>query len=200
MSSSRTVAGIVVFREQGTAPGAGVNLYTSAAPVLVAIPAVVVVLRLYPLALRRLLRSCGHRRGAVAFLGLARADRIALTPALPAFALVVALSMAAFAGTVRDAGNGISPAAQRAAAAVPGVTHAAGVLAVIWTTANDLQLTGIAVDPASTRSSSPPRRRSRQSRPRRWNRPPGRSPEHPASRSRCSLPRRPTLNSVVAPS
>ena len=170
------VAGIAVFRQQGTAPGAGVNLYTSAAPVLVAIPAVIVVLRLYPVALRGLLRGCARRRGAVAFLGLARAARVALTPALPAFALVLALSVAAFAGTVRDAitrgqvaaswqaagadvtisavvsntvgSGGISPAAQRAAAAVPGVTHAAGVWEVSWTTPDGQLLTGIAVDPA----------------------------------------------------
>ncbi|MGH3164262.1 MAG: hypothetical protein ACRDN0_00005, partial [Trebonia sp.] len=39
------IAGIVVFRQQGTRPGTGVNFYTSAAPALVAIPAVIVVLR-----------------------------------------------------------------------------------------------------------------------------------------------------------
>src|SRR5207253_10967074 len=42
------VAGLVVFRQQGTQPGTGVNVYTSAAPVLIAIPAVIVVLRAYP--------------------------------------------------------------------------------------------------------------------------------------------------------
>jgi putative ABC transport system permease protein len=170
------VAGITVFRQQGTAPGAGVNLYTSAAPVLVAVPAVIVVLRLYPLALRGLLRGYAHRRGAVAFLGAARAARVELTPVLPAFALVLTLTVAAFAGTVRgaitgaeaaaswqaagadvtispaaaadSAGRGIGTAAQRAAAAVPGVTHAAGVWEAPWTTPQDQQLTGIAVDPA----------------------------------------------------
>ena len=51
------VAGIVVFRQQGTQPGSGVNLYTSAAPVLVAVPAVIVVLRVYPVVLRGLLHG-----------------------------------------------------------------------------------------------------------------------------------------------
>ena len=179
------VAGITVFRQQGTAPGAGVNLYTSAAPVLVTIPAVIVVLRLYPVALRGLLRGYRRCRGAVAYLGLTRAARAALTPALPAFALVLALGVAAFAGTVRNAitagqvaaswraagadvtisavvsstavantgggfsSGGISPAAQRAAAAVPGVTHAAGVWEASWTTPGDQLLTVIAVDPAA---------------------------------------------------
>ena len=182
-AAAAAIAGIVVFRQQGTAPGAGVNLYTSAAPVLVAIPAVIVVLRLYPLALRGLLRLSARRRGAVAFLGVARAARVTLTPALPAFALVLALGVAAFAGTVRDAvtageaaaswqaagadvtispvlaanvarsastvgGGGITPAARRAVAAVPGVTHIAGVFSAIWSTADDQQITGIAVDPA----------------------------------------------------
>jgi putative ABC transport system permease protein len=182
-AAAAAIAGIVVFRQQGTAPGAGVNLYTSAAPVLVAIPAVIVVLRLYPLALRGLLRLSARRRGAVAFLGLARAARVVLTPALPAFALVLALGVAAFAGTVRaavtggesaaswqaagadvtifpvPAGNvarsastvgsgGITPAARRAVVAVPGVSHIAGVFAAIWTTQDDDQITGIAVDPA----------------------------------------------------
>ena len=98
-----SVAGIVVFRDQGAQAGSGVNLYTSSAPVLVAIPAVIVVLRLYPLVLRGLLRASARSSRAPAFLGLARASRTALTPALPAFALVLALTVAAFAGMVRDA-------------------------------------------------------------------------------------------------
>jgi putative ABC transport system permease protein len=172
------VAGIVVFRQQGTAPGAGVNLYTSAVPVLVAVPAVIVVMRVYPLALRGLLRACARSSGAPAFLGLARAVRSALTPALPAFALVLALAVAAFAGMVRDAvTNGdvaaswkavgadvtvsglpispdftVPPAAARALAAVPGVTHAAQVWPAGWVSQVDAQLTVIAVDPASYES------------------------------------------------
>ena len=169
-----SVAGIVAFRDQGAQAGSGVNLFTSAAPVLVAIPAVIVVLRLYPLALRGLLRAFARTSRAPAFLGLARASRTALTPALPAFALVLALTVAAFAGMVRDAvANGevaaswqtagadatvtpssaalsftISPTAARAIAAVPGVTHAAGVWNEIWTTPAGSQVNVLAVDPA----------------------------------------------------
>jgi putative ABC transport system permease protein len=169
------VAGIVVFRQQATAPGDGVNLYTSAAPVLVAVPAVIVVMRVYPFILRGLLRVFARSPGAAAFLGLARATRSALTPALPAFALVLALTVAAFAGMVRDAvTNGdaaaswkaagadvtisglpgfpdftVPPAAARDIAAVPGVTHAAQVWPTGWVSATDTQLTVIAVDPAS---------------------------------------------------
>jgi len=177
------IAGILVFRQVGTAApttgagaGAGVNLYTSAAPVLIAIPAVIVVLRLYPLLLRGLLRGSARRAGATSFLGLSRAARTALTPALPAFALVLALTVAAFAGMVRDAvtagevtaswqaagadatvnlsgpltgGEVVTSAVVRAVAGVPGVTHAAAVLLDSWGTPNDQQITGIAVDPAS---------------------------------------------------
>ena len=171
-----SVAGIVVFRDQGVQAGSGVNLYTSSAPILVAIPAVIVVLRLYPLVLRGLLRASARSSRAPAFLGLARASRTAaLTPALPAFALVLALTVAAFAGMVRDAViNGevaaswhtagadatvtssytaqsftISPAAARLVAAVPGVTHAAEVMNESWTTTAGSQVNVLAVDPAS---------------------------------------------------
>jgi putative ABC transport system permease protein len=151
-----------------------VNLYTSAAPVLLAIPAVIVVFRLYPLVLRWLLRAAARTSGAPAFLGLARAARTALTPALPAFALVLALSIAAFAGMVRDAvGNGevaaswaavgadaaitpspvapsftIPAATARTIAAVPGVTHAAQVWEEPWFTSSGTQVSGLAVNPA----------------------------------------------------
>jgi putative ABC transport system permease protein len=169
-----SVAGIVAFRDQGVPAGTGVNLYTSAAPILVAIPTVIVVLRLYPLVLRGLLRAVARTSRAPAFLGLARASRTAFTPALPTFALVLALTVAAFAGMVRDAvSNGevaaswqttgadatvtasyaahsftISPATARAVAAVPGVTHAAEVVNELWTTPAHGQVNVLAVDPA----------------------------------------------------
>ena len=58
-----------------------VDLYTSAAPALVAIPAVIVVLRVYPLILRGLLRGAARGRGATGFLGLALAARTSAYPA-----------------------------------------------------------------------------------------------------------------------
>ena len=169
------VAGIVVFRQQGMAPGSGVNLYTSAAPVLVAFPVVIVVLRIYPFVMRGLLRAYTRSSGAAAFLGLARAARSTLTPALPAFALVLALTVAAFAGMVRNAvtngeaaaswkaagadvtisgqpahpGFVIPPTAVRAISSVPGVSHAAEAWSSAWLSANGTQLTVLAVDPSS---------------------------------------------------
>ncbi len=172
MLIAASVAGLVVFRNQGSQAGSGVNFYTSSAPVLVAVPVVIVVLRLYPLVLRGLLRLSTRTSRAPAFLGLARASRTALTPALPAFALVLALTVAAFAGMVRDAvTNGevaaswqttgadvtvtpapnliITPTAVREIAGVPGVTHATGVYNTLWSTPAGAQLTVLAVDPAS---------------------------------------------------
>jgi len=171
-----SVAGLVVFRQQGIQPGTGVNLYTSTAPVLVAIPAVIVVLRVYPLLLRAALVGAVRRAGAPAFLGLAHAARTRLTPALPALALVLALSVASFAGMVRTAvssgdvtaswqatgadatvsasilntpGAAIDAAALRSAEAVPGVTHTATVWQASWRTNFGQQVTGIVVDPAA---------------------------------------------------
>lgn len=167
------IAGIIVFRQQGTQPGTTVNLYTSAAPVLVAIPAVIVVLRIYPLILRALLRGAARWRGATGFLGLAQAARATLTPALPAYALVLAITVAAFAGMVREAvtrgeinaswqaagadvtistvnvASQIPVAAQHVLAAVPGVEHAAVVSEWMLTAPHGGLLTVIAVDPAS---------------------------------------------------
>ena len=167
------VGGIVVFRQQGSQPGAAVDLYTSAAPALVAIPVVIVVLRVYPLVLRGLLRGAVRRRSATGFVGLARAARSRLTPALPAFALVLAITVAAFAGMVRDAvtrgdvsaswqaagadaavsdlglGGVIPASAQRAFAAAPGVRQTAVVSEWVATGPDNAQVTALAVDPAS---------------------------------------------------
>ncbi len=166
------IAGIAVFRQHGTQPGSGVNLYTSAAPALVAIPAVIVMLRIYPLILRWLLRAAARWRSATGFLGLALAARAVLTLVLPAFALVLAITVASFAGMVRSAVTrgevsaswqaagadvtlstvgtsvAIRAAAQHAFAAVPGVEHTAVVSEWILTAPHGALVTGLAVDPA----------------------------------------------------
>jgi putative ABC transport system permease protein len=144
------VGGLVLLKRQGL-PG-GTNLYLSAAPALVAIPVAVLVVRCYPVVLRALLRLAVARRGVTSYVGLARSARTSLTAILPAFALVLALTVIAFGAMVRDAvlrgevaaswqqtgadavvgsiGSGISLStqAQRAIAAVPGVKRAATIL------------------------------------------------------------------------
>jgi putative ABC transport system permease protein len=163
------IGGITVFRTQ---PGA-TDLYASAAPVLVAVPAVIVALRLYQLLLRGLARASAQQRGVIGFLGLTRAAQAPVTLALPAMTLVLALTLAAFTGMVRVAvvrgetvtswqatgadvvvaspGQlGISASAVRAIAAVPGVQHAASALMVPLAISNGEQVvTAIVVDPAS---------------------------------------------------
>jgi len=89
------IGGLVVLRNQGLSSG-NAGLYTSAAPVLVAIPVAVVLLRCYPLLARELARIAGLSRGVVAFVGLARATRTPPGTVLPAFALVLVLAMVAF--------------------------------------------------------------------------------------------------------
>jgi putative ABC transport system permease protein len=161
--------GITVFRSQT----GGTDLYVSLAPVLVAVPAVIVTLRLYQVVLHWLARASARRRGVIGFLGLTRAAQAPLTLALPAVTLVLALTVAAFTGMVRAAvssaetvaswqatgadavvaastGAGLSPATVTAVAAVPGVTHAAAVRVVPLTVDGNAELlTAVIVDPAS---------------------------------------------------
>ncbi len=174
------VGGLVVLRSQGSTAGSatsggagGLDLYTSLAPVLVAVPAVLLAMRLCPLAVRGLLRLSTRRGGPVRFLGLAQAARAPATTILPLFAVVLALTLAAFTGMLRDAvsrgqtaaswratgadavlnaelsDTAISPAAQRAAAAVPGVQHATAIQVTRWVLPGHGQLSVVAVDPAS---------------------------------------------------
>jgi putative ABC transport system permease protein len=97
-----SIGGLVVLRNEG--PSSGNNgLYAGAAPVLVAVPVAVVLLRLYPLLARELARIAGLTRGVVAFVGLTRATRTPPGTVLPAFALVLVLAMVAFPAMVSTA-------------------------------------------------------------------------------------------------
>ncbi len=140
-----SVGGLVVLRDQGVGLGSG-DLYASAAPILIAVPVAIVLLRLYPLLMGPLLLLASRRSGVTAFLGLARAARVSVTALLPAFAMVLALSLVSFAGMVRgavvrgevaaswqqagaaavvSAPGAISVAHQREIAAVPGASRTA---------------------------------------------------------------------------
>jgi putative ABC transport system permease protein len=166
------IGAIIVLRQQGGAT----DLFTSMAPVLVAVPAVIVVLRLYRLLLRGLARASARQRGVIGIVSLTRAAQATATLALPAMTLVLALTAAAFTAMMRDAvlrgettvswqeagadvviapsgqpgiALGISPSAVRAIAAVPGVQHAATALELPVNITGGGQVTAIAVDPAS---------------------------------------------------
>ncbi len=166
-----SVAGLVVLHDQGLPAGGGFNPYLAATPVLVAIPVVLIVLRLYPLAVRGLLRLSSRRAGATGFVALAGAARSSLTGVLPAFALVLALSLAAFAGMVNQAitrgevaaswqstgadvaitatSSPVTLAAEKAIAAVPGVRRLTATWNTSWATPGGQPVAVVAVDPAS---------------------------------------------------
>ena len=169
------VAGLVVLRNQGVPAAGQVNLLVMIAPVLVAVPVVLIMLRLYPLAVRGLLRLSAHGTGATGFVALSAAARSSLTGVLPAFALVLALTLAAFAGMVSSAiargettaawhstgadvliqpgatAGPVTPAELKSIAAVRGVTHATAVWNTTWVTPFGQAVTVVAVDPASYR-------------------------------------------------
>jgi putative ABC transport system permease protein len=148
------VGGVVALRVRGVAPGAGVDPYLSSAAVLIAVAAGLIAARVYPVPLRLLLRLLTRRRGTVGYLGIARSARSRSVPLLPALALVVAMAVIALGGMIRaavtsgqvaaswqqvgadavvDAAGAhlsISPKAQAAMAAVPGVRHASAVYVI----------------------------------------------------------------------
>lgn len=167
-----SAAGLILLRQQGLPPPGQVDLFTSAAPVLAAIPVALLIMRIYPLGLRGLTRLTRRRRGVVLAVGFARGRAAAQASLLPAFALVLAFAVIAFAAMARgavaradvaaswsatgadalvtapDVGPGIPPAAQRDITRVPGVRRSAAVSVAMGTSGQGLQLTVVIVDPA----------------------------------------------------
>jgi putative ABC transport system permease protein len=164
------IGGLVALRNQGLTSGSN-GLYTSAVPVLVAIPVAVVVLRCYPPLARELARIAGLSRGVVAFVGLARATRTPPGTVLPSFALVLVLAMVAFPAMIstsvtgsqvavswqqvgadafiQAAGNQvITPALQRQISSVPGVVSIAPAVVDAGTMPSGSELAVMFVDPA----------------------------------------------------
>ncbi|MFE4450245.1 ABC transporter permease [Streptomyces sp. NPDC056796] len=91
---------VAALRRRGTSTETGTDLLVSAAPVLVGLIAALVLVRLYPLPLRLAARPVARLRGAVGFLSLARAGRASSSGTLPLLALLIALTTAAFGGSV----------------------------------------------------------------------------------------------------
>jgi putative ABC transport system permease protein len=140
------VAAVVALQTRGLA--AGSNELALAIPPLVAATVSIVLARLYPIPVRLLIPLATRGRGPVGFIGLARAGRSGLSTILPALALVLTMSLAAFGwmlaqtvysgqvatswgqagadAVVTATGNNIITASdQQAFAKVPGVRHAA---------------------------------------------------------------------------
>ncbi len=170
--AAASVGGIVVLRRQGLTTG-HLELYPSAAPVLVAVLAAIVVVRGYPLALQLLLRAARARPGISMFVGLASATRATLRAIVPVFALVLALAVVAFGTAVGDAVrrgevtaswqstgadaivNGttssrpLTAAVQRQIAAVPGAAATAAVSSAAGVLGGHARVSVAIVDPAS---------------------------------------------------
>jgi putative ABC transport system permease protein len=78
------------------------DLLTSTAPFLLAVPIALALYYVTPFVIRMLTRIAARRRGAVSFIGLARASRGSAAALLPSFALVLALSVLAVGAVVHD--------------------------------------------------------------------------------------------------
>ncbi|MFF8655831.1 ABC transporter permease [Streptomyces huasconensis] len=83
----------------GAAGGSG-DWLLSAAPLLVGAIAALLLVRLHPVPLRLLARPFARRRGALGFLSVASAGRASAAQALPLLGLILALTTAAFGGSV----------------------------------------------------------------------------------------------------
>ncbi|MEV0179417.1 FtsX-like permease family protein [Streptomyces sp. NPDC050625] len=107
---------VAALRRRGTSgsssDGSSGDQLVSVAPVLVGVIAALVLVRLYPLLLRRLAWPAGRLRGVVGHLSLARAGRTSVSAVLPLLALLTALTTAAFGGSVLA---GVAEARDRAA-------------------------------------------------------------------------------------
>ncbi|MET8329144.1 FtsX-like permease family protein [Streptomyces sp. NPDC005181] len=118
------VGAVAALRRRGTAAGGSTDFLVSAAPVLVGLIAALVLARLYPLPLRLASRTVARLRGAVGFLALARAGRASVSGAPALLALLVALTTAAFGGSVlagvADARDGAAVRATGADARISG--------------------------------------------------------------------------------
>jgi putative ABC transport system permease protein len=91
--------GYLLVQQRGLAMQ-GVDPYLSAVPVLVAVAAGLVALRLYPWPVRALAAVARRLRGLVSFVGLARAGRAAPGAALALLVLALAVTVGGFAGAV----------------------------------------------------------------------------------------------------
>lgn len=124
-----TAAGVLALRAQGP------DGILGAVPVLVALSVVLILLRVYPLVLRLVLRRTRRGRGVVGFVGAARAAHDAPATGLALFVLVLTLGTAVFGGLVqRTVDDGLATGAAwttgaDASATVAGTVTPAGTTA-----------------------------------------------------------------------
>ena len=113
-----TVVGVFLVRRRGLAIGSDVDIYLALVPTLLGAAAALIALRAFPYPMRMVVTLAARARGAVPFLGLARAGRAATTSTGPLAVLVVAVSVGVFSASVAAT---VSAGRDRAAdLAVPG--------------------------------------------------------------------------------
>ena len=94
-------AAVWLLSQQSADTGAGADPVVSFTPLLVAAAAGVVVFRLLPHPVAAVARVVGHSRGATSFIATARAARSPAYAVLPIVAVLMAVGLAAFGGTVQ---------------------------------------------------------------------------------------------------
>ncbi|MER7457769.1 FtsX-like permease family protein [Micromonospora sp. NPDC126480] len=156
------VAGVLLLRRRGLDTDAGVDVFLVSVPVLLAVAVALVALRLLPWPLRLVDRFAARARGALVFLGAARAGRGAPVTVGPLAVLIVAVSTGVFsavvATTVDSARDRAADLAVPADAWLTGYAYTpdagdrlAGVdgvdaVARVWTEANRRLLSGTTAD------------------------------------------------------
>ena len=163
------IAILLLLRDEGMPAPGSVNWVFTIAPVLIAIPAALLAMRAYPLAVQLLLRIW-HRVTATGYVALASSTRLPAT--LVGYTLVLTLTVAAFSGMVSggisegqvaaswQATGGadaqisvpgsiqLTGAEEKQIAAVPGVRHSTTVRTTDWTLPDGSPITLVAVNPA----------------------------------------------------
>ncbi|MFY1674157.1 ABC transporter permease [Plantactinospora sp. WMMB334] len=94
------VLGVVLLHRRGLSQASGVDPYLVSVPVLLAVAAALLALRLVPWPLRQLGRLTARARTVVPFVGLARAGRSAPVTVGPLAVLVVAIATGVFTSVV----------------------------------------------------------------------------------------------------
>jgi putative ABC transport system permease protein len=145
---------VLFQRDPASSAATGIDPILVATPLLLALTACIVVLRLYPLPLARLSQRLHRSRTLSNFLGAARAFRDPAAGLAPILAIVVGVSITVFSGAMlATLHSGIETAARAAVGsdllvtaptitnpqlsrirAIPGIATAAPVYAELWST------------------------------------------------------------------
>ena len=132
-----SAAALLSLNRQGLDAGGGIDPLLASAPPLLGLSGALLLIRLCPWPLRALSRPSARRRGAVGFLGLARAGRTATAVSLlPLVAMLMALTVATFGSVIVSSISGDRESAALAeVGADAALTSQAGFLPPALTTA-----------------------------------------------------------------